>query len=450
MEKSPITYRFIFTIALPMVVSQASETINLFVDRLFLSYLGEASLSGAMSGGLTAFTAFSLFAAAVGYVNAIVAQYYGAGKFRRCARTTVQGLYASVLLSPLILLFLPLGHKLFTSVGHSPEQISLEYAYFRILISGSFLVLVRNVFTGFFLGQGRSGIVMIANLTGMAVNIPANYLLIFGKAGVPALGIEGAAIGTLVGSGVSVLVFSFFYFSKKTDSRFFTRSVFRPDRELFLRLLRFGMPAGIETFLNVTAFNLFLQLMLSYGSDVAAAVTITMNYDLVAFVPMIGLSFAATAVVGQKIGAADYPGAVRSTFMILRMSFIYAGAMILLFVFLPGPLVSIFTSGLTSPEAVIPLSILLLRMAAIYTLADATQLVFAGALRGAGDTRFVMRASVIIHWIFTGTSFVLVKIIQISPQTMWGIFIFFIITLGVIMFLRFRSNRWQSIRLIEE
>ncbi len=453
MEQKParsyVSYRSIFTIALPMVVSQASETINLFVDRLFLSSLGEASLAGSMSGGLTAFTAFSLFAAAVGYVNAIVAQYYGAGKYRRCARTAVQGIYASLLMAPLILLFLPLGHLLFTVVGHSAEQISLEYTYFRIIISGSFLILIRNVFTGFFLGQGKSGVVMLANLAGMIVNVPANYLLIFGKAGLPAMGIAGAATGTLIGSGTSALVFFLYYISKTTNDRFLTRTVFRPDKELFLRLLRFGMPAGVETFLNVTAFNLFLQLMLSYGSEVAAAVTITMNYDLVAFVPMIGLSFAATAVVGQKIGAADYPGAIRSSYMIMRISFVYAGSMILLFLLLPRPLVTIFTSGLSNPETVIPLSILLLRMAALYILADAVQLVFAGALRGAGDTRFVMQSSVIIHWLFAGCAFLLVKIIKISPQAMWALFILFVMSLGLIMFLRFRSNRWQSIKLIE-
>ena len=449
-ESRPASLRAILIIALPMVVSQASETINLFVDRLFLSRLGEAYLAGAMSGGLTAFTGFSLFAAAVGYVNAITAQYYGAQKYRRCARTAVQGIYASLILAPFTLLFLPLGYRLFLAVGHTQSQIILEYSYFRILIFGSLLVLLRNVFTGFFLGQGRSGIVMLANLAGMVINIPANFILIFGFAGVPALGIQGAAIGTLIGGGTSVLVFAAVYFSKKTDSIFRTRSTFRPDRELLHRLFRFGMPAGVETFLNVTAFNLFLQFMLSYGPDVAAAVTITMNYDMVAFIPMIGLSFAATAVIGQHIGGKDYEGAVTSTYVITRIAFVYAGAMMLLFILLPGQLVSIFTRGLNNPGTVIPLSITLLRMTALYTLADATQLVFAGALRGAGDTRFVMVASVIIHWIFAVTTFYLVKVVRIQPESMWGVFIFFVLILGAVMFLRFRGSQWRSIRLIEE
>ena len=450
MQTTAPSLRTIMAIALPMVVSQASETVMLFADRLFLSRLGEAYIAAAMSGGLSFFTLASLFAATVGYVNAIAAQYYGAGRLERCAQATTQGFYASLLFYPLLLPLMPLMRRFFLIVGHSELQVLLEYSYFRILVYGSLLMLLRNVFTGFFLGLGRSRVVMAANLTGMAINIPANYVLIFGAFGIPAMGIRGAAIGTVIGSGTIVLVFALVYFGPALRKLYRTHLEFAFRPELFGRLIRFGMPSGIETFLNVMAFNIFLQLMHSYGTEVAAAVTIAFNYDMVAFIPMIGLSFAATAIIGQRVGARDYDGAVASTRLTLKIAYTYAAAMMLLFLFATRPLITLFTSGIANADArIIPLGIVLLRLAAIYTLADATQLVFAGALRGAGDTRFVMLVSVVLHWIFACVAFVLIKVVRVSPTTMWLFFIAFVLVIGVTMLLRFRSNRWQLIKLIE-
>ncbi len=449
-KSNPVQLRTILAIALPMIISQASETVMLFVDRLFLSRLGEAYIAGAMSGGLSSFTMVSLFASTVGYVNAIAAQYYGAGKPDRCAQTAVQGFYASLIFFPIILPFLPLMRLFFIAVGHSEIQVLLEYSYFRILMYGSLLILLRQVFTGFFLGLGKSRIVMIANIAGMLINIPANYILIFGGFGIPSLGIQGAAIGTLIGSATIVVVFLLFYFGPRIRQQYHTHRHWSFQRDLFWRLIRFGIPSGIETFLNVMAFNFFLQLMLSYGTDVAAAVTITMNYDMVAFVPMIGLSFAATAIIGQRVGAKDYAGAEASTYLTLKLAYLYAGVMMCLFLFATRPLISVFTAELAAAEErIVPLAMVLLRLAALYTLADATQLVFAGALRGAGDTRFVMLLSVIMHWIFTMASFYLIKIAEASPVQVWFFFIAFVLTIGGAMFLRFRGGRWRSIRLIE-
>jgi MATE family multidrug resistance protein len=91
----------------------------------------------------------------------------------------------------------------------------------------------------------------------------------------------------------------------------------------------------------------------------------------------------------------------------------------------------------------------LIRLASIYTLADSGQLIFSGALRGAGDTRWVMRISVGLHWAFSGAAIVLIRVLRISPVAVWTSFIVFVVLLGVSMFLRFRGGRWMDIRMIE-
>jgi len=437
-------------ISLPMVISHATDTIMMFADRLFLSRLGVQYLSAALSGGITLFMVSSLFVGSVGYTNAIVAQLYGANRKKDCSVAAVQGMLLALVCYPLILGISPLARYLFIVAGQTPVQVALAYEYFQALIFGSIFLVLRFAISGFFLGIGRTKVVMAASFVAMVVNIPANYVLIFGKFGFPALGLTGAAIGTIFGNMAAVLILITVYLRRANRREFETHRGFRFAHGSMRTLVRFGVPAGFEMFLNVAAFNLFIQFMYSYGTQVAAAVTITFNWDIVAFIPMLGMSHATTALVGQFMGARDFAQARRSAYVALRVAWIYSGTMVLVFLTLAGVLVKVFTSGFDgNAEEITRLATVLLRLAAIYVLADSAQLIFAGALRGAGDTRWVMRVSVGLHWVFTVLAIVLIRVVHVNPIVAWISFIVFIVFMGVAMFFRFRGNRWQEIRMIE-
>lgn len=448
--KNHTTLKRLLVIAVPMVVSQASDTIMLFVDRLFLSRLGEAYLAASMSGGLSQLMVSSFFIGTIGYVTAVVAQYYGSGKREKCAEATIQAVFLSLLSYPVILASAPLLKVLLGALGQSTLQIDLAYTYFSTLIYGVLFLILRHALAGFFIGIGRTTVVMIANAAGMVINIPVNYLLIYGKAGFPALGLRGAAIGTIAGNAVIFSILLIFYLRGRNRREFAThRSLhFRP--RILRTLLKFGVPAGVEMFLNIAAFNLFVQAMHSYGTKVAAAVTIAFNWDIVAFLPMLGMGHAVTSLVGQNVGACELDEANRSTFTGLKTAWVYSSTMVLIFVFGARFLVELFLPGLGENAAEVgPLAVTLLRMASIYILADSAQIVFVGALRGAGDTRWVMAVSVALHWLFALTALFLIKGLGVSPVMAWTGFISFIVLLGVIMFLRFRSGKWRSIKMIE-
>jgi MATE family multidrug resistance protein len=111
----------------------------------------------------------------------------------------------------------------------------------------------------------------------------------------------------------------------------------------------------------------------------------------------------------------------------------------------------VFARGFAAgDEAILPLAETLLRFAALYTLADATQLVFAGALRGAGDTTWVMIISGALHWVMAIAAFVLIRVLVLPPLTVWLVFIGFVVSLGVSMFLRHRFGGWERLSLVEE
>lgn len=444
--------RQLVAIAFPMFVSQAADTLMMFVSRFFLARVGREHMAAAMSGGLTAFMCFTFFIGVIGYGNALVAQHLGSGRRERCGLAAAQGLLLALLSYPFILLVRPAGLWLLRSAGHDPLQQALETDYFRIMIWFAVFPLLRAAFGSFFSGIGRTRMVMIANGIGMLVNILLNYVLIFGKCGLPALGLRGAAFGTAIAGIVSVAILAGAYFSAGFRREYGTATGLRLDRPVFTCLLRFGLPSGTEFFLNMTAFTLFVQFMHSYGRDVAAAVTITFNWDMVAFVPLVGVGIATMSLVGRYMGAGSPALAERAAYSGLKTTLWYTTVIFVLFLAAPQLLAGLFTPGGPGQDygAVMPQAVFMIRMASVYLLSDALMLVFGGALRGAGDTRWVMCTSVSCHWLFTSTSWTLIRVVRCTPETAWIVFVVLVSLTGALFFARFRGGRWKSLRVLDE
>ena len=215
------------------------------------------------------------------------------------------------------------------------------------------------------------------------------------------------------------------------------------------RLLRFGLPTGVEPFLNWFAFNVFVQIMHSYGPDTAAAATIAFNWDSIAFVPMAGLGTAATSVIAQYIGAQDYGGAERSVYLTLRVALLYSVVMIVLFVGFAGPLVLVFFSGFQDTGGQIAkMAATMLRLLAIYTIANSSKLVLGGSLRAAGDTVWAMWVAIALHWAMATAAVLLVRVIHAHQYVAWSTLIIMNNGHAASVFYRFRTGKWREMELI--
>jgi len=454
MEESkyrPGSIGLVLSIALPMIISQSAETMMLFCDRYFLSSLGREHLSGAMAGGMMGFTFMTFFLGIIGYVTALTGQFYGAKRERDCGKAGAQGILLAILSWPIIMGLIPVGLFLLNNAGHDEYQAELEQSYYFILTLGSVFALLRSAFSSFFSGIGRTRIVMCANMFAMLVNVLMNYLLIFGHWGFPALGMQGAAIGTILGSAAGAAVLGLIYFSKNIDERYNTRSSFRYYRDVFSKLMKFGVPGGVEFFLTMSAFNFFIQLLHSYGKDAAAAVTITFNWDIVSFLPLTGLNIAVTSLAGRYKGANSEEGVVATVKSGLKISILYGLIMTIFFVCIPEQMTAVFTSGNPAEYSnVVPIAVTLLRLASIYIIADGIQLVFGGALRGVGDTRWLMFITVICHWVVAWGGYTAAKIFNVKVEILWGFFIFLICLMAIVLGLRLKSGRWKAIKVFDD
>ena len=435
-----------------MLLSMSFDTIMTFIDRLFLSKLGPAEMNAALGAGAVQLALTMFFTGAISYTTAMVAQRLGAKKTSDCARVFMQAVYLSLISVPLLYLTIPLGHLAF-GMEHLPaDQLEYQKTYFNILMFGGVINLVRNAAPCFFSGIGETKIVMKAAFVGMIVNVACNFVLIYGLGPIPALGVAGAAYGTLIGNLVSTVILFAKFFAKSCNSRFNTRSSFAFSWPLTRELLQKGIPSGVEMFLNMSAFQLMILMFHALGPDAATASSVMFNWDMVAYVPLMGLEVASTSLVGRYVGARDAAAATRSTYSGLKLGWGYSLLMGVFFVFLPGVLTDIFRPDMAeaSAEAIAifdaarPMSIFMLRIATFYIFVEVLLVVYAGALRGAGDTVWVMFTCAIMNWCVSGALYVAAYIFHLPAHYAWIAVVAVYSTAPVIFWWRWKSGKWRK------
>lgn len=441
-----------FAIAFPMMVSHGCETIMIFTDRLFLSRLGPEQMSAVLLGGLTMFMMSTFFIGLTGYTNALVAQYFGAGQKNKCGAVITQAGIIALIGYPLIIACTPLINRFYEISGVSPQQLIPQKTYLSIIIYGVIFSLLRNCLSGFFSGIGKTKFVMFAAIVSMIINICFNYVLIFGKFGMPALGIKGAAIGTLIGGFSGLLVLIIAYFKCQSKGEYGIAQSWHFDKIVMKKLIRFGYPAGLEMFINIFAFNTMIMLFHAEGLVTATAATIMFNWDLVSFVPLIGIQIGVTSLVGRYMGAGHPDIAHKSTMAGLKIGWIYSTIIFILFTFFPDFLVDIFKPGefnKTFVEAR-PLAIFMIRFAAIYVLVDTTFAIFTGALRGAGDTFWAMIITGILHWTLVPILYIILRVLHLSAKIGWISIVLIFVLFGFVIIWRYYSGKWRDIKIIDE
>ena len=242
-------------------------------------------------------------------------------------------------------------------------------------------------------------------------------------------------------------------FRREYEADFHVFSAWRFDRDLFARLLRFGAPGGVQFLLDVFAFSTFTFFVGRLGTDALAATNIVIALDTLAFLPMVGLSVSASVLVGQAIGAGRPEQGARATWNTLHLAMLWMGSIGLCFLVLPGPLLDIFHPLGMSPQEFAPIreaGVVLLRFAAAFSLLDAMTMVLFGALKGAGDTRFVMLAmgtaslSVMVLPLY-----LLVVVLDAGLYAAWACLLSYITVLSVVFLLRFRQGKWRGMRVVE-
>ena len=445
-----VSMRALLAISFPMIVSHGAYAVMIFTDRYFMSMINPTHLAASLGGGVASFFCLSLFIGVLSYTNALVAQAFGAEKMGNCSRVLTQSLIMAVCSTPLLVVITLLVGDLFAGIGHDPVQVELEKVYFYVLMLGAPITLLKVCFGCYFSGIGRTRNVMIADGLGVLLNIPLSYALIFGRFGLPEMGIVGAGVGTILGSLLTLLIMLYFYFQREHRALFRVFESFAYNSRLMRRHLKFGFPSGVEMFLNVAAFNLFLLMFQSYGVAQGASAAIVFNWDIMSFVPMIGLHIGIISLIGRYIGANQMNKAqdvIRSGFI---LGIGYSSVLAIVFAVFREPLVELFITQDINSQEIRDLATYMMIGLSTYVMADAIILVAGGVLRGAGDTKWLMVTSVVLHWLMLVIQFFVIKVWDFDPLASWVVFVLMILAIATIYLWRLNGDKWRNPDVVAE
>ncbi|MFZ1946455.1 MAG: MATE family efflux transporter [bacterium] len=437
-------YAEVWYLAYPAVLTMLSQTLMSFVDAVMVGRLGAAQLAGAGLAGTLVWGLFSFFNGLVNGVNTFVAQDFGAKRYENIGKMTWQGIYLAVFSGVVLAAMSIYSAGFFRLLGPGPEVQAVGVPFLRVRLLGGGFMVSWMCFSSFLRGLGDTRTPLKVAVTANIINLFLNWCLIFGKLGFPRLGPTGSALATLIATGFGAGMFLAVFLSKRNAERYATRSAWRLDLGALRRLARVSLPMGVQWTLDMFSFIVFSALIGRISTIGLAASESALRLMSLSFMPVFGVSIASTTLVGQYIGSREINCAVRSGNTALKMGLAYSTFIGLVFMIFPGQLVSLINSD---PE-VIRTGAQILRLAAIFQFFDGVGIVSSGSLRGAGDTMWTMTVMVSYAWlIFVPLAYVGGFLLHGGAVGAWAGATVYIIGLGITFYLRFRSGRWQRIKI---
>jgi MATE family multidrug resistance protein len=438
--------RKLLSLAWPTILVMVSRMLIGFTDFVFVSRLGTDATAAISPATILVFGVVCLGMGVSMSIQTYAAQSYGRKRFRDTSAYAWQGFYVAAA----FLLFTPLVSWLagpfWRLVHHSPEVTEMRIAFCRIAFWCMAFSIICSSLEGFFNAVRRPTVGLLAIAVALVFNAAANYVLVFGKLGFPALGIRGSAIATVCAWGIRAALLTIVFLSPAFRKAFATRETWRIDWSKFAAVVRLGGPIAFQWVLDIWSWWFFLTLLMGrFGTDSMAASNISFQLMYASFMPAVGLAIAVCSLIGHAIGEGRPSLAVRRARVGMLCAGLYMGAIGLVYWLAREPLMRLFSSD---PE-VVRLGAGILIWVAVFQVFDAAHIVYVNALRGAGDTRWPAIVVAAHCWIvFLGGGYLIARL---KPE--WGLngpwmmCALYIILLGLALWRRFAREGWRKIDL---
>ena len=373
----------VFALAWPTMIAGALENIATTVDLIMVGKLGAAEVAAV---GMAGMVYWVLSALAIGLsvaAMAVVARSCGGGSREEASLALGQTLTLAIAVSVVVaVVTIVLAPDIFGFFEMEQDVEDLSVSYLRILSVGMIFFAAISVSSGALRGAGDTRTPMIVGLIANVVHIAINYLLIFGKFGLPAMGSNGAAIGTAVSMTVAAAVYMWLHFRGHVVVRL-KWSDFGWDANRAKQLMRLGVPAAAEQIVLQLGLLIYVKFVVGYGTLALAGYQVGMRVLSLSFIPNMGFSMAAGTLIGQNLGANRRSEAKQAGWFCLGWAALFMCSIGLGFLLFSRQLAGIFVDD---PE-VIEHAALFIRIVAYCQPGMATYFTLSGALKGAGDTR---------------------------------------------------------------
>jgi MATE family multidrug resistance protein len=436
----------LLSLAWPIIVSRSTQVVMGLADALFVAHLGENALASVTAGAMNSAAVF-IFPMGISFIVAsFSSQLAGRGEAAAARRYGWYGLAVAALAQVLALLVIPWLPGVFGSLHYAPALVDGLCAYLSVRLLSTGMAVGIEALGNYYSGLGKTTMVMRANLTAMLLNIVFLWLLVDGHANFPALGVRGAAWANVLATGLAFAGFmaAFLWQGRRLGHLGLKFSEFG-------RMLRFGLPSGLNWSFEFFAFIAFVNVVVgSLGTSALAALMAVIQINSVAFMPAFGLGSAGAILVGQSIGAGrqdQVPALVRLTFL---ASAAWMLLVALVYVSMPARLLGPFVPGQAADNAFVAAGVAMLFLSAFWQIFDAAGITLGEALRAAGDTVFPMWARGALAWgVFLPGSWIQVRLCGGTVRAAVAWLMAYLGLLSLALFLRFQSGAWRKIDLMD-
>ncbi|MCL4832755.1 MAG: MATE family efflux transporter [Caldilineaceae bacterium] len=431
------TNRRVFNLAWPVIGENFLETTLGIVDTFLVARLGAAAIAGVGSSLQVMFFVIAALSALSVGSSVLVAQAVGARKFERASHLARQSIVWSVCFSvPLALLGFFLADPILSVFGLEPEVAAIASDYLKVTMGTVVVLVVLFIGGGVLRGAGDSRTPMQVTALANVVNIFLTYGLIFGVWGLPELGAVGSAWATFLSRLLAAVILLWAMSRGRNGVTIGGRNSWLPEIPVARSVLQIGVPAAVEQVLISAAFTVLTIVVAGLGTGALAAHRIAFNALSLSFLPGFGFSIAATALVGQSVGARRLQEGSDAAHTAARWGAMWMGAMAVVFFLLATPIMQAFTDE----AEVIRLGASSLRVLAFSQPFWALLFVYSGSLRGLGNTNFPLRVNTLGIWGTVLLSWLVVSLWNGGLAEVWAAFILTSPVMAFVLFRRFRND----------
>jgi putative MATE family efflux protein len=372
--------------------------------------------------------------------NAVIARHIGSRRFHRANIVFFNLFILAMLLSIFALLVgYAWSEQFYLWMGTGKEVARLGDSYFGTLSWGMPFIFLDALFFNVLSAAGKTQASLYIKIASAGLNILLNYALIFGHFGFDAMGVQGAAIATVISYAFNVGIYALLISRDSSVLRFYLYFSLSSLKSVF----KVGLPASLERLITVSAFMVFVMVISKYGTEALAGYQVGLRIEGLAFMPGFGFSIAAMALVGQSLGAKNSTAAYNDTITITKIAALFMGFVGVFLVFFP----EFFAQFFTQDEKTIELASLYLRLVGLSQVPLAVTFVLSGALRGAGATKTTLMINVgsliflrVLPSLFIST---------ITEDIFWIYLVMITETFvkGGIFWYIFAQGRWKNIKI---
>jgi MATE family multidrug resistance protein len=438
--------RALLALAWPIVVSRSTQVVVGIADAVMVSHLGAAALAATTTGATNAFAIVILPMGIVFIVSSFSSQLFGMGDAAGARRYAWYGLAVAAASGVAAALLVPVLPAALGAFAYEPEVRSLVERYLAVRLFSAAAVVGLEALANFYGGLGNTRLPMRANVAAMLLNLAGNWLFIDGNLGAPALGVLGAAVASTASTTLAFLGLLAVFLR---DGRRVRGGRLRAAE--LGRLLRFGLPSGVNWFIEFAAYAFFVNVVVAgLGTTSLAALMAVIQVNSVAFMPAFGLASAGAILVGQAIGAAAKDEVSRHVGLTFAVAAAWQSLVALAYLAAPELVLAPFARDPASARELVELGRRMLVLSAAWQLFDAGASVLGEALRAAGDTAFPMWIRAALAWlVFAPGSYVSVRLLGAGDATAVGWLVIYIFALALVLFVRFRTGAWRRIALVD-